>query len=204
MAKVLAIMANPRENSHTLRLMQSFLTFYKKHHSTDTIIELDLYKTEIPIINATVLDAWNKAEGQYTGAEKILLDRINQFTQQFITADKVVIAAPMWNLQFPPMLLAYIANIAVDGKTFRYTDTGWTGLVPNKPVLLIHVRGGFYADGPGKAFDHAVPYLKSVCDLLGISDFRTIICEGIEADPDRSQEIFERALLATTQVAEFF
>ncbi|HWR38493.1 MAG TPA: NAD(P)H-dependent oxidoreductase [Patescibacteria group bacterium] len=204
MAKVLTIIANPRKNSYTLRLMQTFLKSYKKYNPTDIITELDLYQTEIPIINAEVLEAWNKREEQHTVEEKMLLGKIDQLTQQFITADKVVIAAPMWNLQFPPMLLAYIANITVAGKTFEYTDTGWKGLVKDKPVLLIHVRGGFFSDGPAQAFDHAVPYLKSVCSLLGISDFRTIICEGIEATPDKSQEVFERAMLATTQLAGSF
>lgn len=197
-------MANPRKNSYTMRLMQAFLTAYQKRNPADNIIELDLYKTEIPVINAAVLEAWSKAPGQYTGEEERLLARVDHFTRQFIAADKVIIAAPMWNLQFPPLLSAYIANIAVAGKTFEYTDTGWRGLVPDKPVLLIHVRGGCYSDGPAQAFDHAVPYLRSVCSLLGIADFRTIICEGIEASPDKSREIFEQAMRATAQQAESF
>ncbi len=184
--------------------MQAFLTAYKKRNPADNIIELDLYQTEIPEINAAVLEAWSKAPGQHTAEEEALLARIDHFTRQFIEADKVIIAAPMWNLQFPPLLSAYIANIAVAGKTFEYTDAGWRGLVPDKPVLLIHVRGGYYSDGPAQAFDHAVPYLRSVCSLLGIADFRTIICEGIEASPDKSREIFEQAMLAAVQLAETF
>lgn len=204
MAQVLAIIANPRKNSLTRQLMQTFLTAYKKRNPADKISELDLYKTEIPVIDAAILEAWSKPAGQHTVAEKQLLARVDHFTRQFITADKVIIAAPMWNLQFPPLLPAYIANIAVAGKTFEYTEAGWKGLVPDKPVLLIHVRGGFFSDGPAQAFDHAVPYLKSVCGLLGISDFRTIICEGIEAAPDKAREIFARAELAATQIAESF
>lgn len=204
MANVLAIMANPRKNSHTLQIMQAFLKAYRNHNPTDTITELDLYKTEIPVISAAVLEAWNKAEEQPTIEEKALIDKVDRFTSQFIAADKVVFAAPMWNLQFPPMLTAYIATITVAGKTFKYTETGWKGLVPNKPVLLIHVRGGVFSHGPAQAYDHAIPYLKSVCDFMGISDFKTIICEGIEAYPDKAKEIFEQAVLEASQLAEKF
>ena len=204
MANVLAIIANPRKNSHTARLMRSFLEAYRNHNRTDTITELDLYTAEIPTITDEVLEAWNKAEEQRSIKEKTLLDKIDYFTSQFIAADKVVIAAPMWNLQFPPMLTTYIAAIAVVGKTFAYTETGWKGLVANKPVLLIHVRGGVFSDSPAKAYDHAVPYLQSVCSLLGISDFQTIICEGIEANPSKSKEIFEQAVLETIRLADNF
>ncbi|MBP2628797.1 MAG: FMN-dependent NADH-azoreductase [Firmicutes bacterium] len=204
MANVLAIMANPRKNSHTMQIMHSFLKAYRNYNPIDTITELNLYETQIPVINTAVLEAWNKAKEQLTVEEKALVDKVDHFTSQFLEADKVVIAAPMWNLQFPPMLTAYIANITVAGKTFKYTETGWEGLVPNKPVLLIHVRGGVFSDCPAQAYDHAIPYLKSVCNLLGISDFKTIICEGIEAYPNKSKEILEQAVLEATQLAEVF
>lgn len=124
MANVLAIIANPRKNSYTVRLMQSFIKAYMNNNPTDTISELDLYKTKIPVIDSEVLEAWNKTEEQLTAKEKTLLDKIDHFTNQFLAADKVVIAAPMWNLQFPPMLTAYIATITVPGKTFEYTEPG--------------------------------------------------------------------------------
>jgi len=204
MANILAIIANPRKNSYTGRLMQSFLNEYGRYHPNDAITELDVYKTEIPVINNEVLAAWSKGGKQLTNQEQSILEKVDHFTRQFLEADKIVIAAPMWNLQFPPLLIAYLANIIVSGKTFAYTETGWKGLVPNKPVLLIHVRGGIFSSGPAKEYDHAVPYLKSVFSLLGIFDFQTIICEGIEANPAQSEEIFKQAALETVKLAESF
>lgn len=77
-------------------------------------------------------------------------------------------------------------------------------MVTNKPVLLIHVRGGVFSHGPAKAYDHAVPYLKSICNLLGIANFKTILCEGIEADPNKTEEIFEQAVCEATELANVF
>ncbi len=204
MAKVLAVIANPREGSYTKKLLRGFLEAYKSYHPGDEIEELDLYRTKIPVIDNGVLMAWTKVEEQLTAAEKSMLSEIYRFTDQFVSADKVVFAAPMWNLHFPPALIAYIANIAVAGKTFCYTRDGVHGLVADKPVLLIHVRGGVYSHGPAQALDHAVPYLRSVCSLLGLNNFQTIICEGIEMYPERSGEIFTRAMAETAKLAERF
>jgi len=204
MAKVLAIIANPKMNSYTSRILQSFLQVYQSNNPEDSITELDLYKTEVPVIDGQVLDAWNKAEDQLTEEERSLLATVDHFTSEFLAADKIVIAAPMWNLQFPPALIAYIANIVVAGKTFAYSETGWQGLVPDKPVLLLHVRGGVFSQGPAQAYDHAVPYLRSICNLLGMHDFRTIICEGIEVEPGKAEEIFEQAVSKANALAEHF
>ncbi len=202
MSKILAVIANPREDSYTQKLLRSFLDAYKSYHPDDAIEEVDLYRIKIPVIDNKVLTAWTKREEQLTTAEKTTLSKIYHFTDQFISADKVVFAAPMWNLHFPPALIAYIANIVVAGKTFCYTRDGYRGMLADKPVLLIHVRGGVYSHGPMQAFDHAVPYLRSVCSLLGLTNFQTIICEGIEMYPDRAREIFALAMDETAKLAE--
>ncbi len=204
MSKILAVIANPREDSHTQKLLRNFLEAYKNHHPKDVIEMADLYRIKIPVIDNKVLTAWEKGEEQHTAAEKSMLAEIYQLTDQFISADKVVFAAPMWNLQFPPALIAYIANIAVAGKTFCYTAEGCRGLLADKPVLLIHVCGGVYSHVPMQAFNHAAPYLKSLCALLGLTNFQTIICEGIEACPDRYEEILAQAMDETVKLAERF
>lgn len=204
MMKVLIIIANPRKEAYTRELLQGFLESYRQYNPDDEFLELDLYQMEIPVIDDAILQAWNKKSEELSKTEQQLLAQINHFTDQFITADKVVFAAPMWNLQFPPMLLAYIANIAVVRKTFCYTEHGCQGLVPNKPVLLLHVRGGVFSSGPAQAFDHAVPYLKSLCNLLGITNFQTVICEGVEMFPGKARQILAQSIKDAKQVAKYF
>lgn len=38
-------------------------------------------------------------------------------------------------------------EIAVPVKTFKYTETGHIGLIPDMKVLHIQTRGGFYSAG---------------------------------------------------------
>ncbi len=201
---VLAVIANPRQSSYTRRLLQSFLTSYQKYHSLDTITELDLYRAAIPLVDDAVLQAWTKPRQDCSREENRLLTRIDYFTDQFISADKIIFAAPMWNLHFPPLLDAYMSNIMVAGKTFAYTENGCQGLVQDKPVLLLHVRGGLFSSGPMQAFDYAVPYLRALCNMVGILNFQSIICEGIELCPEKAESILNQAMIQSAVLAEHF
>lgn len=204
MAKVLAVLANPRKISYTRRLLEAFLTSYQQSHPDDEIIKLDLYQTEIPVIDDTVLQAWNKPCEELSKEEQQVLLHIDYFTQQFTSAEKIVFAAPMWNLHFPPLFTAYLANIMVAGKTFCYTEAGYQGLLVDKPTLLLHVQGGIYSSGSSQALDYAVPYLRAVCNMMGIKNFQTVICDGVDMRPDKAEEILGQAMRQAVQLAKHF
>jgi len=207
-AKVLYVRANPKpvQQSFTLRLAQAFLSAYREKNPADTITELDLYKTDIPLINETVMSAWVKlSQGTSLSTEELsTLERINSFTMQFIESDKVVIAAPMWNFSFPPKVKAYIDTIMIAGKTFKYTENGAVGLLKDKSVLLIEARGGIYSDDPTKALEHAESYLKAIMNFMGIQSFKTIICEGVSSYPQRAEELFNNASQRAVEIAGSF
>lgn len=204
MNRVLTIVANPRSNSFTRRLLQSFFAAYRRRYPADVITELDVYQCDIPVIDDAVIRAWDKPPQDRSPADLAVLSRIDHFTDQFIAADKIVIAAPMWNLHFPPQLLAYMATVMVAGKTFVYTENGCQGLLQSKPVMLLHVRGGIFSAGPLQAMDFATPHLRSLCAMLGLTDFRAVICEGIEQAPDQAEILLQQAMQQAEQLAEAF
>lgn len=204
MNQVLAIVANPRSNSFTRRLLQSFLTAYKLCHPADVITELDVYQCDIPVIDDAVIKAWDKPPQDRSPADLAVLSKVERFTDQFIAVDKIVIAAPMWNLHFPPQLLAYLATVIVAGKTFVYTEQGCQGLLRDKPVMLLHVRGGVFSAGPLQAIDFATPHLRSLCAMMGLTDFQSVICEGIEQAPDQAEKLLQQAMRQAEQMAETF
>src|SRR5215204_4687086 len=77
---------------------------------------------------------------------------------EFLTADTIVIGAPMYNFNISSQLKAWIDRIAVAGKTFRYTAEGPEGLTGDKRVIVAVSRGGFYDHG--NSFEHVEAYLK--------------------------------------------
>lgn len=62
MAKILYITANPKPENEafSLRLGKAFLEKVKEISPEDEIIELDLYKADIPFLDEDVFSGWGK------------------------------------------------------------------------------------------------------------------------------------------------
>jgi len=118
---------------------------------------------------------------------------------EFLAADVVVIGAPMYNFTMPSQLKAWIDRIAVNGKTFRYTEKGPEGLVGNKRVIIAISRGGFYGAGaPAAAFEHLESYLRGVFAFLGVVNPEIIVAEGLNIGPEQRAKAMQGAIEAAT------
>lgn len=208
MAKVLYITANPKEvaESFSLRTGQAFLEEYKSVNPQDEVITLDLYKTNIPLIDADVFSAWGKLANEATlnEEERAKVEQIDRLTDQFVAADKIVFVTPFWNFFFPPKVKAYIDTICIAGKTFKYTEQGPVGLLGGKRVVHIQARGGFYSEGPTKELEFADRYLRAVMNFVGIKDVETVVAEGMAFDPSKAEEIVAGAIERAREVAKSF
>ena len=72
----------------------------------------------------------------------------------------------MYNFSIPSQLKAWIDRLAVNGRTFRYTEKGPEGLAGGKKVIVASSRGGFYGPGTAAAaIDHQEPYLRAFFGL---------------------------------------
>ena len=96
---------------------------------------------------------------------------------QFLAADAVVIAAPMYNFTIPTQLKAWIDRIAVAGQTFRYTENGPVGLCGNKKVIVVSTSGGLHA-GQATGVAHE-DYLKVMLGFMGITDVEFVRAHGL-------------------------
>ena len=65
-----------------------------------------------------------------------------RYAHQFAAADRIVIAAPYWDLTFPALLKVYIENVNVDGITFRCDKEGVHGKCRAEKLLFLTTRGG--------------------------------------------------------------
>ncbi|MGE8189734.1 FMN-dependent NADH-azoreductase [Pseudomonas sp. NPDC086278] len=96
---------------------------------------------------------------------------------EFLAADAVVIAAPMYNFTIPTQLKAWIDRIAVAGQTFRYTEAGPEGLCGGKKVVIVSTSGGIHA-GQASGVAHE-EYLKLLFGFIGITDIEFVRAEGL-------------------------
>lgn len=104
----------------------------------------------------------------------------------------------MYNFAVPSSLKAWIDNVALAGKTFRYTAQGPDGLVTGKQVFVVASRGGAYAEGPRAAANFQDPYLRTILGLLGMTDVTVITVEGLKISPEAEAAVYAQA---TRQIA---
>jgi FMN-dependent NADH-azoreductase len=120
---------------------------------------------------------------------------------EFLAADIVVIGAPLYNFTISSQLKAWIDRILVAGQTFKYTENGPVGLVPQKRVIVAVARGGLYgADSPNAAAEHAETYLRVVLSFIGVTEPEVIVAEGIALGPEARQKALDGALQAASNL----
>ena len=112
--------------------------------------------------------------------ERALIDAI---VEEFLSADVVVIGAPMYNFSVPTQLKAWIDRLAQAGRTFRYSETGPVGLAGGRKVIIASSRGGIYTAGL-EALDHQEGYLRSVLGFIGVTDIDFVRAEGLGYGPE--------------------
>jgi len=203
MATVLIVKAHPLDpqKSYALRALEEFETRFASLHPEDMIEIVDVFEDEIPTLDKPLLEAMAAAKkGEEIASEQAeRLERYNAFTQQFLSADKIVVVNPLWNLNVPSQLVSWVNTINVAGLTFKYGPEGSIGLVKDKKLLHIQSNGGVYAGQ-----DPAAQYIKSIFEFLGLEDIHQVFIEGQSADPSQAQAIFEEAMGKIDTILEVF
>jgi len=120
----------------------------------------------------------------------------------FLSADVIVIGAPMYNFALPSQLRAWLDRLAVPGRTFRYTANGVEGLAAGKRVVVASTRGGLYGEGtPMAALDHQETYLRGFFGFLGVTDITFVRAEGLAFGPEARTAALAAALAEAQQLA---
>lgn len=121
---------------------------------------------------------------------------------EFLSADAVVLGAPMYNFSIPSQLKAWIDRIVVPGRTFRYGANGPEGLAGGKRVVVALARGGFYgAETAYISAEHAESYLRAVFGFIGVTDLEFVLAEGLAAGEPNKAKALASAREAVGQLA---
>ncbi|TYR81487.1 FMN-dependent NADH-azoreductase [Priestia megaterium] len=211
MTTVLYMTAHPHDDtqSYSMAVGKAFIDAYRESNPNDEVIHLDLYREDIPHIDADVFNGWGKLQkgtafDQLSEEEKAKVGRLGQLSEQFVAADKYVFVTPMWNFSFPPVMKAYLDSVAVAGKSFKYTEQGPVGLLTDKKALHIQARGGIYSEGPAADMEMGHRYIGIMMKFFGVPSFEGVFVEGHNQFPDRAQEIKEKAINEAKEVAKIF
>jgi FMN-dependent NADH-azoreductase len=187
-------------------MYEIFLKAYKETHPDDSIMELDLYHANPPYYgNAAISGLYKLSRGWVPEPEELKAAQIaNRYLNQFLAADKVVFAFPLWNLTVPAPLVTYISYLTQSGKTFNYTAEGVVGLASDKKAVLLNARGGDYSNEFMAPMEMSLNYIKNMIGLWGIHNPEAVVIEGHNQYPDRAKEIVEEGLRRTAELAARF
>ncbi|TXK83891.1 FMN-dependent NADH-azoreductase [Paenibacillus sp. N3.4] len=208
MSNVLFVKANDRpvEQAVSVQMYDAFLKTYQESHPQDRVTELDLYNVELPYYGNEAITALYKLNQglELTEAEQKQAGLVTQYLDQFLAADKIVFAFPLWNFTVPAPLITYISYLMQAGKTFKYTAQGPVGLAGDKKIALLSARGGDYSIPQMASLEMAVNYVKVAVSLWGVTNPEVVVIEGHNQYQDRSKDIVEAGLQETAKVAAQF
>ena len=186
MDKILLINACVRPGSRTRQLTQALL---EKLEGTVEEVRLN-------DIGLTALDSRGIETREHAKQNQDFSDPIFDLAKQFAAADRIVVAAPYWDLMFPGILKLYLENITVADVTFRYASNGRPESLCRAKVLdYVTTSGGYIGQN-----DFGFSYISALArDFFGIQRIRRYTAEGLDifgADPD---DILRKAMAAITE-----
>ena len=122
-----------------------------------------------------------------------------RYAKQFAEADKIVMAAPFWDLSFPALLKVYIENLCVHGITFGYGPQGLHGICKADKLVYITTRGTFYE---GSDMEMGSKYIEAMCRFWGIESYECVFAEGLDAREEPVEELMAKAKKLADKAAE--
>lgn len=178
--KVLRIISSPRgEASMSIKLGNKIVEKIKEKYPDSIIKERNLARTLFPYLEEIHIGSFFTPTESHTIEQAEAIKHSDEAIAELQEADIIVIDAPMYNFSIPAVLKSYIDHIIRAGVTFRYSEKGPEGLLKNKKAYIASTSSGIYSEGAYQAFDFAVPYMKSILGLIGITDVTVFRVEGL-------------------------
>jgi len=158
-------------------------------------------------IEAIVLDG----EDYQSVGRKVLAERSNGYVPEEIAeqarriaeADRIVIAAPFWDMSFPAILKVFIENMSLFNITFKDNGTYFEGLCRCEKVLYITTRGMNVRTGD--PIEAATPYIKAISALWGLGELFTVAAENLDySTPEETDARINTAIAEGLEICKDF
>ena len=177
---ILFVNACPRVHSNT-----KLLATYLLSKLQGNVCERNLTKTALfPFTEEMVEERTNLI------GKGVLEHRLFALAKEFAAADKIVIAAPFWDLSFPSVLKIYMEHINAIGVTFTYGPDG-------KPCGLCKAQTLYYvttAGGPILSDAYGYGYIKALAtQFYGIPETYCIKAENLDVAGADVENILRQA-----------
>ena len=202
MKKLLYVSVNskPEPLSASKTVGRAVVDCFKATHNV-SVEELDLYEGHIPRLKYQYFESRNclvneECRQTLSKAEQKEVAHIVKLCDQFIAADIIVFAVPMWSLLFPAPLKEYLDCIIQVDKTITFADKRPKGLLDDKARSVIYVQSSgaditFLNDLIINKGSH---YVKEMMTFMGISTFEELLVDQTGTTEGEKQKAIDAAV----------
>ncbi len=199
---VLHLVSRPSgENSVSRTISREVVAAWRAADSSLQVTYRDLAVTVPPQLTGELLGALRFGKAPATAAGVADLALIEELLVEFLSADALVVGAPMYNFSLPTQLKAWIDALSRAGKTFEYTPQGPRGLAGDKRVIVASSRGNVYSMPSMVERDFQERYLIAALKFMGISRIEIVRAEGVNRSPEMRASALAEARATIMQMA---
>lgn len=211
MKKLLYITANtkPEEQSTSRTVGRLLVNQLLQKGEGVQLEELDLYQTHLPVLK------YHYFSGRSTliSTDKILelpkeeqkdLEQVQRLCDQFIGADWVVLAAPMWSLSYPGVVKQYLDCILMSGKTIAFKNEKPYGLLNdrNRSFAYVQSSGAALPWMLRPILNKGMSYVEDIMKFIGISGCYSLFADGTGTTEQERMEAIQKAKEKIQPLAE--
>ena len=167
MEKLLYIDSCIREEvSRTKKIATPIINKLKERYDVETLVinELNLTIVKKDLVN-------KRTNG-------IIDPEVLSWANKVKEADRIVIAAPFWDMSIPAALKSFIELCSIINVTFASDDKTCFGICNCKKVLYITTRGMNIKTN--SELDQATPYLKAISYLWGLGEVSVVSAYNLD------------------------
>ena len=166
MRKIFYVDACLRTGSNTKKIADAIIAKLAERYEIETV---RLSENTFPIVNNDILN--DRANG-------IVPEEYVEMAKKLAAADRLVIAAPFWDMSFPSALKVFLENMSLFNVTFGSNEKECYGLCKAEKVLYITTRGMNVSTGD--ALEQATPYIKAIGKLWGLGELHVISAQNMD------------------------
>ena len=191
MRKIFYVDACLRTGSNTKKIADAIIAKLAERYEIETV---RLSENTFPIVNNDILN--DRANG-------IVPDEYVEMAKKLADADRLVIAAPFWDMSFPSALKVFLENMSLFNVTFGSNEKECYGLCKAEKVLYITTRGMNVSTGD--ALEQATPYIKAIGKLWGLGELHVISAQNMDySTEEQKAEKVRNAIEEGLQLIEEF
>ena len=166
MRKIFYVDACLRTGSNTKKIADAIIAKLAERYEIETV---RLSENAFPVVNNDILN--DRANG-------IVPDEYVEMAKNLADADRLVIAAPFWDMSFPGALKVFLENMSLFNVIFGSNEKECYGLCKAEKVLYITTRGMNVSTGD--ALEQATPYIKAIGKLWGLGELHVISAQNMD------------------------